>query len=479
VVITHRIYLTVHGVVQGWTTADGGKPVAVVNQRSTYNHEVDSGIGFLRWNTPSLTTSAQTWMIGAEDIGYTFNWFYVDDKDTAYYVSGLDPIRPSDVDPNLPTWGTGIAEWQGYLSAAGHPHEIDPARGFFTSWNNKAAPLFSAADDNYGYGPIYRNMSLNAAIEHQFALHDGKITRADLVQAMETAATVDLTGAQVVPELLRFLSGHSEPPGVTAMLAALKSWLADGAHRRKSAPGDAQYADADAVAAMDQLEPTLIRAIFDPIFAAGGVYTNQGLPYGYDVFPMSFANTPDNEGANVGSSYDGGWEGYVVKVLRQLNAEHVGAPFPAAVSARLCGPDGLSSCFSAIDAALATTYAALTAVNGTSDVSAWTQSTASKNAGETMPEFDAIHFTSVGIIGQPAMDWQNRPTFQQVVEFPAHRGQASMDSAVTAPVPLPGADPWPAATGAGLGAAMLVLLSRRRGPTRRYRPPRALARMPR
>jgi hypothetical protein len=46
-VINHKIYRTVHGVVQGWTKS-GGRPVAVVNQRSTYNHDVDSVVGFLR-----------------------------------------------------------------------------------------------------------------------------------------------------------------------------------------------------------------------------------------------------------------------------------------------------------------------------------------------------------------------------------------------------------------------------------------------
>ena len=54
--ITHDIYLTVHGVIQGWTTA-GGKPVAVVNQRSTYNHDVDSVIGFLQWGMPGSPTT--------------------------------------------------------------------------------------------------------------------------------------------------------------------------------------------------------------------------------------------------------------------------------------------------------------------------------------------------------------------------------------------------------------------------------------
>jgi len=40
-----------------------------------------------------------------------------------------------------------------------------------------------------------------------------------------------------------------------------------------------------------------------------------------------------------------------------------------------------------------------------------------------MPVFDAIQFRALGIIGQPAIDWQNRPTFQQVVSFSRHRAR--------------------------------------------------------
>ncbi len=83
-VINHDVYLTVHGIVQGWTTADHGKPVAVVDQRSTYNHEADSGVAFLRWADPSLTHDVTSLMTGAEQINYTFNWFYVDNKDIGY-----------------------------------------------------------------------------------------------------------------------------------------------------------------------------------------------------------------------------------------------------------------------------------------------------------------------------------------------------------------------------------------------------------
>ena len=415
--LDHKIHLTVHGVVQGWTTALGGKPVAVVNQRSTYNHDVDSVIGFLHFGEPALTHDAKSWMAGAAKIDYTFNWFYVDNKDIAYYVSGRDPVRPSFVDPNLPTWGTGGAEWLGFLPSARHVHEINPPQGFFDSWNNKPAPLFSASDGEYGYGPVYRVQMLTAQIRHQFALHHGKITRADLVQAMEAAASQDLDGLTVLPALLRAVHGRHEPAGVGQMLAALLSWHSAGAHRLLAAPGDAQYEHAAAVAIMDQLTPAVIRALFDPLFAAGGTS-----PGGYNVVPMGFVNEPFNGGGHLGSAYDGGWEGYTVKALDQYTGTNVAQPFSPVVTGKLCGRGGLSSCGAALDAALKATYQALVTANGGSkNVALWTQDANTVATGLTMRKYDAIGFRVLGIVPQPSIPWQNRPTFQQVVSFPAHR----------------------------------------------------------
>ena len=34
---------------------------------------------------------------------------------------------------------------------------------------------------------------------------------------------------------------------------------------------------------------------------------------------------------------------------------------------------------------------------------------------------DRIQYSSVGLVGVPDMPWQNRPTFQQVVEATSHR----------------------------------------------------------
>jgi acyl-homoserine lactone acylase PvdQ len=424
-VINHDIYRTQHGVVQGWTTAQNGKPVAVVNQRSTYNHEVDSVVGFIHWGQPALTHDVRSWMAGAAQISYTFNWFYVDSRDIGYYSSGKLPVRAPNADPNLPTWGTGVAEWQGFLADSAHPHEVNPSSGFFTNWNNKPAPQFSASDAQYGYGPVFRSQMLDRTLQDQLAAHGGKITRANLVQAMETAATQDLDGLTEVPELLGYLAGRPEAPGVQAMLAQLQSWYSDGAHRRKNAPGDAQYDHHAAVAIMDVLQEKVIRALFDPILAAGGVggesSTGSAVTPSYTVLPMQWVNTPNSGGAHLGSSYDGGYEGYVRKALRQLRGEQVAQPFGPEILARLCGA-GPASCPTALDAALSDTFTTLVNANGGStDVASWTATPEANAQQQSMPDYDAIHFRSVGIVGQDPIEWQNRPTFQQVAEFPRHR----------------------------------------------------------
>jgi hypothetical protein len=421
--IDHKIYLTRHGIVQGWTSAHG-RPVAVVTQRSTFNHDIDSVVGFIGFGQPARTHDVNSWMASAAQIQYTFNWFYVDDRDTGYFVSGADPIRPANVDPNLPTWGTGGSEWQGFLSPAQHVHQINPPSGFFVSWNNKPAPKFAAADDQYGYGQVFRSVLLVRQLQTQFAAHGGKLTRSDVVKAMETAASQDFDGVTVLPRLLQYLGGRPEPAGVTAMLDQLRTWIADGAHRRKAAPGDTQYADAAAVAIADELMPNLIRALYDPILAAGGLgssgSTGGATAPAYSALPMQFVNTPNSGGAHLGSAYDGGYESYLVTTLQQLLGQSPADGFGAEITSRLCS-GGPATCPAAIDAALTRTYSSLVSANGTSAVASWTASSASAAAKQTMPVYDAIQFRALGVVGQPAIDWQNRPTFQQVVSFPRHR----------------------------------------------------------
>jgi hypothetical protein len=249
-------------------------------------------------------------------------------------------------------------------------------------------------------------------LQDAFAAHPGGVTRAQVVQAMETAASQDLDGLTIVPLLLQFLSGRNEPAGVTAMLDQLQSWVDGGAHRRKAAPGDTQYADAAAVAIADELVPRLIRALYDPILAAGGVSAN-----GYNALPMAWVDYPNG---HVGSSYDGGYEGYLVATLQQLLGQTPADGFGPEITSREC-TGGPGTCAAEVDAALQQAYDALVTANGSSDVASWTASSSSAAANQPMPVYDAIQFRTIGLVGQPAIDWQNRPTFQQVIEFPRHR----------------------------------------------------------
>jgi len=421
-VLDHQIYKTRHGVVQGWTTVHG-QPVAIVNQRSTYDHDIDSIVGFVKFGSPDYVHDVHSWMAAASQIGYTFNWFYVDDRDTGYFVSGRDPVRNPHADTALPTWGTGAAEWRGFLTPAQHVHEVDPAKGYFVSWNNKPAPG-QADDADYDYGQTYRSVMLVRQLKHQFRLTGNKVTRADVVKAMEAAASQDLDGLTVVPLLLKYVAGHRHPAGVTAMLDQLRTWQRAGAHRVKAQPGDTEYAHAAAVAIADELVPNLIRAFYDRILGSGGVSgvssTGGAALAGYAVLPMQWVNTPNSGGAHLGSAYDGGYEGYLMSTLQQLLGRHPADGFSAPLTRHECY-GGPSTCRAAVNAALQKTYRALVQANGTSDVSSWTASTDSKAAGQAMPVYDAIQFRALGIVGQPAIDWQNRPTFQQVVEFPRHR----------------------------------------------------------
>lgn len=421
--IDHQIYLTRHGVVQGWTTVRGQR-VAIVNQRSTFNHDIDSLVGFLEYGEPGFVHSFADFQQAAGNINFTFNWFYADASHIGYVVSGALPRRNPHVDTALPTWGTGRSEWRGLLPLSQHPHEQDPPQGFFVSWNNKPAPGV-ANDGDYHYGQTYRSTMLVDQLNAAFARTGDQVTRADVVQAMETAASQDLDGLTVMPLLVRLTENRAEPAGVRQMLTTLSAWVLAGAHRRKADPGETQYAYAAAVAISDELYDNLISAIYDPVFASGGktgVQSNGGaVTPGYAIVPQQWVNSPNSGDTHLGSAYDeSAWESYLVMTMQQILHRHPKDGWDSSLDSHLC-LRGLRTCAAAIDAALLKTYTTLSSVNGTPTPSLWTQDSATHAEGVTMPIFDAIAFRALGIVGQPTIDWQNRPTFQQVVEFPRHR----------------------------------------------------------
>jgi acyl-homoserine lactone acylase PvdQ len=393
--VTVKIERTVHGPVLGRTTALAGGvevPVAIASQRSTFLHEADSIMGFAAFNNPAQLRDAGDFLNAASQINYTFNWFYADNQDIAYYQSGLLPIRPSGVDPDLPTWGTGQWDWAGWLSFAGHPHAINPPRGWMTSWNNKGAPQFRASDDQWAYGQVFRSQSLDAEIRGYLSRQGGKMSLLDLDNAMESAATVDLWGTQVLPYALQVIGND---PSVAPQVNTLQQWLTLGTHRRDRS-GSGVYEQIGAIKLMDAWYPRMLHAIFNP--AHIGVPCGGANAAGAAVPPELCDDSP----GPLGSAYIEGWYGYTQKALQMALGLHVAQPY----SLSYCGAGSLSTCRQELITSL---KAAATAASGASD-SATTSA-------------DDIKFSGVGLFGpgENGIPWQNRPTFQQVVDIPTHR----------------------------------------------------------
>jgi acyl-homoserine lactone acylase PvdQ len=387
----------------GLVTARGtlrGRPVAFTELRSTYFHEVDSAGGFMDFNNPDRIRGPGDFQRAASRVGYTFNWFYADDRDIAYFNSGNNPLRPRGVEPLLPTRAS--FEWRGYnpdewtatyTPFAQHPQTVN--QSFLTSWNNR-----QAAGYNNGYHSVHRVQPLDDRIRRGIG-GARTMTLPQLVDAMEDAATVDLRGDKVLPLALAVL-GTPQDTLLAETVAKLRAWQRSGAHRIDR-NRDGIYEDSDAIRIMDAWWPRLLEAQFKPTMG-------QRL---FDALRerVSFDNEPNNGGDHLGSAYQDGWYGFSSKDLRTVLRRRVRGRYARA----FCGGGSLPRCRRALAESL---RAALQA-----DPTELYRDDTCANQGRPADQwcFDAIVFRPLGGITQPLIHWQNRPTYQQVVEVQGHR----------------------------------------------------------
>ena len=375
--LTYRT--TVHGPVVGYATS-GGKKVAIALDRSTRGRELLSALAFQKLSTGAIH-SPQDFVQAMSGFELTFNWFYADSKHIAVYSSGRLPLRAPGVNPGLPTNGNGSDEWRGWLAPLAHPHAIDPPSGQILNWNNKPATGFAAADDDFSYGSVHRVQLLNEELGRQ----GGKLTPAAVVRAMNAAATRDLRQT-LVPVLANVLAHASAPSARDGqMLSLLRQW--DGS--RLDANHDGKI-DAVGAAIMDAWWPKLATAVLQPVLG----------PLTSDLAGIMGVDNGANPG---GSSYGSGWYGYVDKDLRDL----LGGKVVGAFSTRYCGNGDVTACATSLWQSLDAAGNALQAAQG-SDPSAWRSDATAER----------IHFS--GFIPD-TMQWTNRPTFQQVIQFGSHR----------------------------------------------------------
>jgi len=390
-------YRTVHGIVFARARVHG-KKVAYVHQRSTYFHEADSVIGFSQLNEPGFLTGPAQFKKAASDINFLFNWSYIDADHIAYQLSGAMPQRARGTSPDFPVLGTGQFDWKGfdpatqtaeYLPAAKHPNATDPP--FLVSWNNKQAPGWAAADDQYAYGPLFRSQMIEDRVK---AATRGarKMTITQLIQAMEEPATEDIRGNRLWPTIMKAI-GKPGSPRLRRALASLQAWHRHGAHRR-DVDRDGVDEETPAIELMDAWWPKLVTAEFKPVLGRKAFEKLQGMIQIGDHTGGS-PKAPD---------YSEGWWSYVSKDLRDLFG-----PKPRGAYSRVyCGGGSRKRCRAALQRSLAEALKVSPAKlygggNG-------------KCASDPQPScFDQNRPQLTSGITLGAFPFQNRPTFQQVV----------------------------------------------------------------
>ncbi|MFE2686311.1 penicillin acylase family protein [Streptomyces mirabilis] len=402
-----QVYRTKYGPVEYRATV-GGKKVAYTTLRSSYMHEADSIIGFQMLNDPDYVKSPQTFQSAVQHINYTFNWFYADSSHTAYYNSGDNPVRAAGVDAEFPIWAQAAYEWQNwdpttntasYTPPSAHPNSID--QDYYISWNNKQAKDYTTAP--WGDGSVHRGNLLEDRVKKLVAA--GGVTRSSLTKAMADAALADLRAEDVLPKLLKVINSSTvTDTTAAAAVTKLSDWVTAGAKRKETSAGSKTYANADAIRILDAWWPLLVKAEFQPGLGTD-LYTafSNNLPI--DESP-SAAHGPT--GAHAGSSFQYGWWSYVDKDIRAVLGESV----QGGLSQKYCGGGTLSACRDALISTLKTA-AGLTAAQvypGDDQCSAGDQWCA-----------DSIVQRTLGGIKHGKITWQNRPTYQQVVEYTSHR----------------------------------------------------------
>ncbi|WP_328934614.1 MULTISPECIES: penicillin acylase family protein [unclassified Streptomyces] len=404
---TMKVWKTKYGPVEYRATV-GGKKVAYTTLRSSYMHEADSIIGFQMLNDPDYVKSPQTFQTAAQHINFTFNWFYADSQHTAYYNSGDNPVRANGVDAEFPVWAQSAYEWKNwnpttntadYTPASQHPNSID--QDYYISWNNKQADDYTTA--SWGDGSVHRGNLLDDRVKKLVAA--GGVTRTSLVKAMSDASLEDLRAEDVLPKLLQVINSSTvTDTTAAAAVSKLSAWVTAGAKRTETSAGSKTYANADAIRILDAWWPALVQAEFQPGLGSD-LYTAFTNNLYIDETP-SAAHGPT--GAHAGSSFQYGWWSYVDKDIRAV----LGQTVKGGLAQEYCGGGSLSACRDILISTLKTA-AGRTAAQvypGDSLCSAGDQWCA-----------DSIVQRTLGGIKHSNISWQNRPTFQQVVEYTSHR----------------------------------------------------------
>ncbi len=384
-----------------------GKPVAYTRLRATYKREVDSASSFADWNSPDVVTDARSWIKAGYKNDLTFNWFYADDEEIAYFNTGANPVRGKRTPTNFPVKARPRFMWRNYNAELNtfkrepigrHAQVIN--QRFLTSWNNK--PAFGYRCDGVKcYSATYRSKPLDNRIK-QGTRGAKRMSLVELIKAMEDAGTVDLRGDDVVPWALKVVNRGKGPKGATKVASkTMRAWARSGAHRR-DLDSDGNYDHADAVRIMDAWWPLWVEGQFKPVLGEDLLGT----------FIGSGGAIHDAPGA-IGSAFNNDTYGYVQKDLRSA----LGKKVKGAYSRVYCGKGKIGRCRSMLRKTLK--QAAATAFEAQYPNGGCTLNNGTAASAQMCR--DAVNPQDVTVAAVNQFHWINRPTFQQAVQYQSGR----------------------------------------------------------
>ena len=218
-----------------------------------------------------------------------------------------------------------------------------------------------------------------------------------MVAAVQDAATVDSRAVYTLPSLLDVIG---DDPALADATALLRGWQERGAHRLDQ-DRDGAYEEQAAIALFD--------AWWGP---ADG--TEQGVAQ--DLLRGTLGDLVARAAAAAGTTTRGrAWARRGTASPGTATCSRTStwcaATDPGAWSQAYCGGGDLAACQADLRTSLRTAVDRVLAEQGVASVAELTYD----------KHIDDIRATTAGVVGVRDIDWQNRPTFQQVVRYTTGR----------------------------------------------------------
>jgi penicillin G amidase len=249
--VFYEVYRTIHGPVIAYDMKDPLNQIAYAKSWAFKNDRLEN------WNAGHrvlLARNADEFFNAVRTAPYSMNWFAADRKGDIYFMhSGRIPLRAAEVDPRLPTDGTGKCDWKGFVPPSDLPQAKNPASGFFVNWNNKPAPAWNNGEGSILWGSQNR---VNLFYGLLGTPEIREVSFQDLKDFDRIISTTNIYAPEIKPLILQALATH-EDPEMKEAYRLLRDWNNRYEDRNK----DGCYDDPGALI-FDIWWPILIKDIF-------------------------------------------------------------------------------------------------------------------------------------------------------------------------------------------------------------------------